>query len=307
MDQNNSNKQDQQNTLQKLVSHIQNRKKVKQMYKDKGIQMLDKPELLSKQQIISLHYFYTNTSQSSKKYLINGDLRDKQFRMSTPLLDIDNILFIIQIKIVADLVDPEAVIAELKSKVNVLEKANTDLKNQLKKQENETKKQVEIIKELKQSDTILQQKAKAYEMKIEDLQKQLEKKFKENQEFYSQMLNEQDIYKQEKKKLEEIIVEFKQSDFNWKQKINEQEKRIKDLENQLQNNIQKMNIQSMQNPFFNNQQANQKQELAKDPTLVNNFIDKILISINNKNRQQKIFFKLKSCDVIDQTQYSDRL
>ncbi|KAL4509553.1 hypothetical protein ABPG73_022769 [Tetrahymena malaccensis] len=154
----------------------------------------------------------------------------------------------------------EAVIAELKSKVIQLEKANSDLKNQLKKQENEAKKQDDIIKELKQSDTILQQKAKAQENTIEDFKKQLEKKLYENQEIYSQMFNEQESFKQEKKKMEERIAEFKQSDFYQKQKINEQEKRIKDLQNQLQNNIQKMNIQSMQNPFFNNQQANLKQE-----------------------------------------------
>ncbi|EAR81600.3 kinase domain protein (macronuclear) [Tetrahymena thermophila SB210] len=59
----------------KLVSHIQNRLKIKQMYKDKGIQMLDKPE----QMISDIQEPQLDPTQSLAYNIIKTELSEKGF------------------------------------------------------------------------------------------------------------------------------------------------------------------------------------------------------------------------------------
>ncbi|EAR81306.2 kinase domain protein, partial (macronuclear) [Tetrahymena thermophila SB210] len=59
----------------KLVSHIQNRLKIKQMYKDKGIQMLDKPE----QMISDIQEPQLDPTQSLVYNIIKAELSEKGF------------------------------------------------------------------------------------------------------------------------------------------------------------------------------------------------------------------------------------
>ncbi|KAL4470476.1 hypothetical protein ABPG74_012087 [Tetrahymena malaccensis] len=231
---------------------------------------------------------------------IIAELKSKIIELEKTNLDLENQLINYQQEnkkldeIIKEYKLTDTIIAELKSKIIELEKTNLDLENKQINYQQETEKLDEIIKEFKLSDTILKQRAQVQENTIEDLQKLLQKQLNENQKIYSQMFNELDIYKQGRKKMEERIAEFKQSDFSLRQKINEQEKSIKDLENQLQIHIQKQNIQSMQDLFLNNQQENQKQEIVMQQSNKpeQEVVEQKNIQPQIQNQLQQIFLKI---------------
>ncbi|KAL4487957.1 hypothetical protein ABPG72_019909 [Tetrahymena utriculariae] len=221
MDQINQNQKDQPSTLQKLVSYIQKRQKIKQMYKDKGIQMLEKPELLK---IYKQEYIELKQSDFSKKNIIN---------------DLEQIIKYSQ--------------------------------NQLQKQENETKKQDETIKQFKRSNTNLKKQVKSQESTIKDLKEQLQQQLNKNKQF-SQIINQQEIYKQENQNLEEKIAKLKQSDFRTKN----QDEIIKQFK--LSDTIQKQNEKALENTIKDQQK--QMQQLLNE----------------NKNLEEKVANQSKSLD-----------
>ncbi|KAL4487973.1 hypothetical protein ABPG72_019925, partial [Tetrahymena utriculariae] len=175
-----------------------------------------------------------NYQQKTKKQ----DKIIKKFKHQSYLLIVFFCAFIFCLKILSDQQLNEYI--ELKqsdfSKKNIIKDLEQIIKysqNQFQKQENETKKQDETIKQFKRSNTNLKKQVKSQESTIKDLKEQLQQQLNKNKQF-SQIINQQEIYKQENQNLEEKIAKLKQSDFSQKQIINTLEQSIKDSKNQQQ-------------------------------------------------------------------------
>ncbi|KAL4510447.1 hypothetical protein ABPG72_020909 [Tetrahymena utriculariae] len=253
---------------QKLVPHIQNRQKIREMYKLKGIQLLDKPELIrftlrnplksqtelrTKGQILfnQQYKFLLNNSkiknlkQTKQQLQMDFEHKNKEKQQQETKLQQTN---------------QENI--SLKQKIEKLENNQQKLENELKAQQNVNAQQEKKISQLNQLNTQLEQQNK----QLRESQKKIEKDLQEQ-------VNQNNIQKKQIGESEQTNQQLNLEISSLKQTLSKLESELKAYKDQKQNvssqnysqpiNYFQENIKKEGQNFKLDQQKNQKNQLQE--------------------------------------------